>query len=239
MIQLGSPAFPQPAGPDATTQSTDQVSAPSSSFCSAASSPGCFSAAAAELRSSSSCRRSGAGRRGRRPSARRRRPRRRGAGREPRQRERVGRVVGVRVVHDHARVVLGHAGLDRQRAGRRAARPPSTPSAPKRSGWPCSIRMVQSSRVSGVLEHVERAVVEDVAVLVDLDQRGALVRRRPRAAPTAGACGRSPACGATKVASAPRATEIGLNGESSEPIGEDLVILPSSDVGEYWPLVRP
>lgn len=39
--------------------------------------------------------------------------------------------------------------------------------------------------------------------------------------------------------SAPMASEIGLNGLSSEPIGVDFVILPTSEVGEYWPLVRP
>ncbi len=44
---------------------------------------------------------------------------------------------------------------------------------------------------------------------------------------------------ATKVASAPRASEIGLNGRSTEPAGLDLVTLPCSDVGEYWPLVSP
>ena len=37
----------------------------------------------------------------------------------------------------------------------------------------------------------------------------------------------------TNVASAPRATEIGLKGWSTEPIGVDLVTFPSSDVGEY------
>ena len=44
---------------------------------------------------------------------------------------------------------------------------------------------------------------------------------------------------ATKVASAPSASESGLKGWSTEPIGVDLVILPGSEVGEYWPLVRP
>ena len=44
---------------------------------------------------------------------------------------------------------------------------------------------------------------------------------------------------ATNDASAPNATEIGLNGWSSEPNGVLLVTLPSSLVGEYWPLVRP
>jgi hypothetical protein len=44
---------------------------------------------------------------------------------------------------------------------------------------------------------------------------------------------------ATKLASAPSASETGLNGVSSEPNGVDLVTLPCSDVGEYWPLVSP
>src|SRR4051794_1438371 len=42
---------------------------------------------------------------------------------------------------------------------------------------------------------------------------------------------------ATNVASAPSASDSGLNGESADPAGVDLVILPSSEVGEYWPLV--
>ena len=44
---------------------------------------------------------------------------------------------------------------------------------------------------------------------------------------------------ATKLASAPIATEIGLNGWSSEPNGELLVTFPTSLVGEYWPFVSP
>ena len=44
---------------------------------------------------------------------------------------------------------------------------------------------------------------------------------------------------ATKVASAPRASDTGLNGVSTEPNGVDLVTLATSDVGEYWPLVKP
>ncbi len=44
---------------------------------------------------------------------------------------------------------------------------------------------------------------------------------------------------ATNEASAPIASDTGLKGASSEPIGVDLVILPISDVGEYWPFVSP
>ena len=44
---------------------------------------------------------------------------------------------------------------------------------------------------------------------------------------------------ATKVASAPSATDSGLNGASTEPNGVDLVTLPTGEVGEYWPLVSP
>ena len=44
---------------------------------------------------------------------------------------------------------------------------------------------------------------------------------------------------ATNDASAPIASDTGLNGWSSEPIGVDFVTLPTSDVGEYCPLVRP
>ena len=44
---------------------------------------------------------------------------------------------------------------------------------------------------------------------------------------------------ATKLASAPKATETGLNGSSMLPAGVDFVTLPISLVGEYWPLVRP
>ena len=44
---------------------------------------------------------------------------------------------------------------------------------------------------------------------------------------------------ATNDASAPSATLSGLNGGSTEPSGVLLVTLPTSDVGEYWPLVSP
>ena len=44
---------------------------------------------------------------------------------------------------------------------------------------------------------------------------------------------------ATNEASAPIATASGLNGASSEPIGELLVTLPTSLVGLNWPFVRP
>ena len=44
---------------------------------------------------------------------------------------------------------------------------------------------------------------------------------------------------ATKLASAPIASDSGLNGQSSEPIGVDFVRVPSGEVGEYWPFVSP
>ena len=43
----------------------------------------------------------------------------------------------------------------------------------------------------------------------------------------------------TKLALAPSATVIGLKGKSTDPAGVDFVTLPTSEVGEYWPLVRP
>ena len=57
----------------------------------------------------------------------------------------------MRVVHDDARVVLGNALVDGERAGRGSRTTAFDPSAPKRSGWPCSMRMTQSSRVSASL----------------------------------------------------------------------------------------
>ena len=44
---------------------------------------------------------------------------------------------------------------------------------------------------------------------------------------------------ATKVASAASASESGMTGRSMVPSGVDLVRLPSSEVGDAWPLVRP
>ena len=44
---------------------------------------------------------------------------------------------------------------------------------------------------------------------------------------------------ATKVASAPIASEIGLKGQSSDPIGVDFVTVPRGLVGEYCPFVSP
>ena len=87
-------------------------------------------------------------------------------------------------------------------------------------------------------QQVERAVVEDVAVLIDLDERRALVLGG--AAEDLGQCWRSLSIvRATKVASTPRASAIGLKGWSTDPNGVDFVTLPSSDVGEYWPFVSP
>ena len=84
----------------------------------------------------------------------------------------------------------------------------------------------------------ERAVVEDVAVLVDLDERGAPVGGGP-----------AQHFGQVLVFDIDRAGDEGslgperdrhrVEGMSSEPNGVDLVTFPCSDVGEYWPLVSP
>jgi hypothetical protein len=88
------------------------------------------------------------------------------------------------------------------------------------------------------LSTVEGAVVEDRAVLVDLDERRAAVLGRRLE--DLGELARSESMvRATKVASAPRASDTGLNGLSTDPIGVDLVTCPTSEVGEYWPLVSP
>ncbi len=71
----------------------------------------------------------------------------------------------------------------------------------------------------------EGPVVEDVAVLVDLDEGRALVRGRPLQGRLAGGAGRRRRERATKVASAPRARESGLNGRSTEPVGRRLGLL--------------
>ena len=44
---------------------------------------------------------------------------------------------------------------------------------------------------------------------------------------------------ATNPHSAPRARLRGFRGESTDPKGVDLVLFPSSEVGEYCPLVSP
>ena len=44
---------------------------------------------------------------------------------------------------------------------------------------------------------------------------------------------------ATKLASAPSASDTGLKGVSSDPSGVDFVTWPTCEVGEYCPFVRP
>ncbi len=87
-------------------------------------------------------------------------------------------------------------------------------------------------------DRLEGAVVEDVAVLEDLDEgRAPVVVGAPERLDHVGAVH---VVGAGhEVASAPRARDSGLNGWSRLPNGVDLVTLPTSLVGEYWPLVRP
>ena len=91
---------------------------------------------------------------------------------------------------------------------------------------------------AGLLERGERVVVEDGAVLVDLDERGALM-----VGGGAQHRGQVPAVGVDRPGHEARVRaerqDTGLNGWSSEPNGVDLVTLPRSEVGEYWPLVSP
>ena len=44
---------------------------------------------------------------------------------------------------------------------------------------------------------------------------------------------------ATNVPWAPNANCAGSNGRSMEPIGVVFLRVPTGEVGEYWPLVRP
>jgi hypothetical protein len=94
-------------------------------------------------------------------------------------------------------------------------------------------------RCIAALEGVERAVVEDGAVLVDLHQRRPAVSRggaeHRGEVPTIGVDGAGDEGGSLHPAPATP----GLNGRSTDPDGVDLVTLPTSDVGEYWPLVSP
>ena len=98
-------------------------------------------------------------------------------------------------------------------------------------------RVVALARL--VREVIERAVVEDVAVLEDLDERRAAVGVRPPPAPPAGAWRRRPRCGRRRSRRRRAPAASGLKGRSTEPSGVDLVILPGSEVGEYCPLVSP
>ena len=88
-------------------------------------------------------------------------------------------------------------------------------------------------------DRLEGAVVEDVAVLVDLDERRALVVVGPPerlhhvlAVHVVGA-GHERGLGAEA-----RLTRVERRGRAM-PNGVDLVTLPTSLVGEYWPLVSP
>ena len=95
-------------------------------------------------------------------------------------------------------------------------------SAPKRMGSPWTRGIRLSGRASLAGDLLEGAVVEDVAVLVDLDEGGARCGRGPGGRSPACACGPCRGCGPRSVASAPRARLIGLKGVSSDPNGRRL-----------------
>jgi hypothetical protein len=90
----------------------------------------------------------------------------------------------------------------------------------------------------GFAQDVEAAVVEDGAVLEDLDQ-GAAAVRGGRAEDLGEALAVGVQGAADEAGLGAEANEMGLNGWSSEPMGVDLVTFPTSLVGEYWPFVRP
>ncbi len=98
---------------------------------------------------------------------------------QPGDRERRRRVRVVRVV-DEQRVVADVGDVDDlDAAGRRGGPGPWCPGRPRRGAEPDRLAVHErDDRVGlgvGVLDRVEGAVVEDRAVLVDLDQRGAAV----------------------------------------------------------------
>jgi len=85
-------------------------------------------------------------------------------------------------------------------------------------------------------EAVPGAVVEDIAVLQDLHEGRALVGSGALEGGLEVRLEHVHRSGHERGLRA-RARESGLNGRSSEPWGVDFDFFPSSDVGEYWPLV--
>ena len=147
----------------------------------------------------------------RRPGTRRSAWARGGPVRQPGQHEgQPGLVAGLVVDEDRVLADVGH--VDDAGPALAVERPrPCASSAPKRIGWPCTSGISMSSRFSLAVMRLEGAVVEDVAVLVDLDEGRALVVVGPAehlhhvlAVHVVGA--------GHEVASAPRARLIGLNG---------------------------
>ena len=154
------------------------------------------------------------------------------------EREGVARVGAVGVVDDQRVLAdLGDVGHGEAAVG---ARGPRRARPRRRSGSARRARArIWFGRPALAAHRVEGAVVEDVAVLVDLDEGRALVLGGGAQDVSATCFFSTSTVRATKVASAPSASATGLNGWSSEPNGVDLVTLPSSLVGEYWPLVSP
>ena len=139
------------------------------------------------------------------------------------------------VRHDRARVGVCH-GCDLQPAVLPHADAPRALVEHDRLPRPPADLVVRALRL--VAEHIEGPVVEHVAVLVDLHERGTGMRRRGAERPVR--CLRSVSIvRATNVAEAPSARATGLNGRSTDPNGVDFVTLPCSEVGEYWPFVSP
>ena len=145
--------------------------------------------------------------------------------RQARQRERQRRVGAGLVVHEER--VLADVG-DARRSRHSPYSLSTTPrslSSPKRIGSPCCSSMSMSARAVLGRDALERAVVEDVAVLVDLDER----------APWCSWARRNTSMHVLAVHVVGAGHERGLGAErdrdrvervSSEPNGDDLVTLP-------------
>ena len=87
-------------------------------------------------------------------------------------------------------------------------------------------------------EVAPRAVVEDVAVLEDLDERRALVPAGPLERPLEVLGVGVDRAGDERRLGGERDRQR-LIGVSTVPAGVDFVFLPNSDVGDAWPLVSP
>ncbi len=134
-----------------------------------------------------------------------------------------------------AHPVLAHHGHGRLHPAQHDALAAALPETDRLAVLQADPILIAQGAVAKAVQHV---VVEDDAVLQDLDeQRPPMARRRLDRLSQVRLVGdyRAP----TKVASAASAISIGWIGCSMVPRGLDFVFLPNSEVGEYCPLVKP